>query len=255
MNSQIKKEKETMNPTQKPGGFAAFYLAAAYLLGIILFLVVLDYPSLSSPAQKAALVVEKQALIYTTNLLLYIIFGFFLVVMTLALTERLKTAHPTLVQSATVIGLIWAGALIASGMVANAGLAPVAELYRTDPAQAALNWQIIDGVAQGLGGGSGEILGGMFTLLVSLAGLQVRRLPRGLNYLGLGVGLFGVFSTFPGWHDLAGLFGLTQMVWFAGLGLVFLRSDPAATWVPAEQGQAGSYEFPAAGQSAGRSKP
>ena len=40
---------------QKFGGFAALYLAVAYLIGIVLFLVVLDYPSITDPAQKVAL--------------------------------------------------------------------------------------------------------------------------------------------------------------------------------------------------------
>ena len=54
-------------------------------------------------------------------------------------------------QVATVIGIIWAGSLIASGMVANAGIAPVVALYAKDPAQAALTWQGIESVANGLG--------------------------------------------------------------------------------------------------------
>ena len=41
-----------MNTLQKSGGFAALYLAVAYLVGIVLFLVVLDYPSITDSAQK-----------------------------------------------------------------------------------------------------------------------------------------------------------------------------------------------------------
>jgi hypothetical protein len=93
--------------------------------------------------------------------------------MALALYDRLKNASPVIIRSATVMGLIWAGALIASGMVSNAGIAPVVDLYGQDPAQAAATWLTIETVAGGLGGGSGEILGGMFTLLVSIAALQV----------------------------------------------------------------------------------
>ena len=59
-----------MKALNKFGGFAAFYLAAAYLIGISLFLVVLDYPSITDPAQKVALLVEKQMVIFGTNLLM-----------------------------------------------------------------------------------------------------------------------------------------------------------------------------------------
>jgi hypothetical protein len=44
-----------MSNLQKMGGVAALYLAAAYLLGIVLFLFVLDYPKIVDPAQKVAL--------------------------------------------------------------------------------------------------------------------------------------------------------------------------------------------------------
>ena len=150
-----------MKTLQKFGGFAALYLAIAYLIGIVLFLVVLDYPSISDPAQKVALLVEKQMIIFTTNLLMYVFFGVFLIVVALALYDRLKPGAPAIMQVATAIGIIWAGSLIASGMVANAGIAPVVALYAKDPAQAALTWQGIEIVASGLGNGNGEILGGL----------------------------------------------------------------------------------------------
>lgn len=215
-----------MKSLQKFGGFAALYLAIAYLIGIVLFLVVLDYPSITDPAQKVALLVEKPMVIFSTNLLLYVFFGVFLIILLLALYERLKFDAPALMQVAAAIGLIWAGSLIASGMVANAGIAPVVALYVKDPAQAALTWQAIESVASGLSNGNGEILGGLMTLLVSLAALRASGLPRGLNRLGLLVGALGILSIFPGLTDLTGAFGLGQMVWFVRLGMGMLRSNP-----------------------------
>ena len=82
-------------------------------------------------------------------------------------------------------------------MVANAGIAPVVALYAKDPAQAALTWQGIESVASGLGNANGEILGGLWTLLVSLAALRAGGLPKGLNILGLLVGAVGIISTYP----------------------------------------------------------
>lgn len=219
-----------MKNLQKMGGFAALYLAIAYLTGIVLFLFVLDYPSIVEPAQKVALLVDKQMVIYITNLLMYVVFGVFLIVLTLALYERLNAASPAIIQTAAVIGIIWAGVLIASGMVANAGIAPVVTLYGKDPAQAALAWLAIESVANGLGGANGEILGGLLTLLVSWAALQVHGLAKGLNYLGILVGLVGIISTVPGLSDLAGLFGMSQVLWFVWLGIVLLRRSPGAAW-------------------------
>ena len=212
-----------MKALQKSGGFAALYLAVAYLIGLVLFIVVLDYPSITDPAQKVALLVEKQMVIFATNLLMYVFFGVFLVVLSLALYDRLKTAAPAMMQVATALGIIWAGSLAASGMVSNAGIDPTIALYATDPAQAALSWQGIETVASGLGNGNGEILGGLFVLLVSLAALRAGGLPKGLSLLGLLVGAVGILSVLPGLTDLVSFFGLSQMVWYVWLGMVLLR--------------------------------
>jgi hypothetical protein len=214
-----------MNNLQKIGGLAALYLAAAYLVGIVLFLFVLDYPNIVDPAQKVALVVEKQMVIYSTNLILYVIFGVFLIVLALALYERMKASAPAMMQLATVIAIIWAGSLVASGMVANAGIAPVVALYSQDPAQAALTWLGIETVAIGLGNGNGEILGGLWTLLVSWAALRSGALPKFLNYLGVFVGIVGIVSTIPGLNDLVGIYGMSQLVWFVWLGMIMLRQS------------------------------
>jgi hypothetical protein len=113
--------------------------------------------------------------------------------------------------------------LVASGMVSNAGIAPVVALHANDPAQAALLWQGIEAVSSGLGNGNGEILGGVWTLLVSWAALKTGGLPKGLNFLGLLVGAVGLASIFL--IDFTGLFGIGQMIWFAWLGIVLFRTS------------------------------
>lgn len=214
-----------MKTLQKSGGLAALYLAAAYLIGMVLFLVVLNYPGITDPAQKVALLIEKPMIIFSTNLIMYVFFGIFLIVLSLALYDRLKSGAPAMMQVATVIGIIWAGSLIASGMVLNAGIDPVVALYSQDPAQAALSWQGMESVASGLGNGNGEILGGLWALLVSLVALRAGALPKGLNILGVLVGSVGILSVFPGLIGLVGVFGLGQLVWFVWLGIVLLRAD------------------------------
>ncbi len=214
-----------MKTLQKFGGASALYLALAYLIGMVLFLVVLNYPAITDPAQKVALLVQKQAVIFSTNLLMYVFFGVFLIVLSLALYDRLKTGAPALMQVATALGIVWAGSLIASGMVSNAGIAPVLAQYAKDPAQAALTWQGFETVASGLGNGNGEILGGLFTLLVSMAALRTGGLPKAMNILGLVIGAVGIISILPGLTDLTGAFGLGQMIWFIWLGIALLRGN------------------------------
>jgi hypothetical protein len=214
-----------MKSLQKFGGFAALYMALAHLMGLIIFIVILDYISITDLAQKVAMNVDNQEVVFSTNLLMYVFFGFFLIVFSLALYNRLKAGAPAIMQVATVIGVIWAGSLIASGMVANAALTSVVAIYVTDPTQAALTWQGIEPVIDGLGNANGEILGGLMTLLISLAALRAGELPKGLNILGLVVGTVGIISLVPMLTGMLGpVFGLTQIIWFIWMGIALIRS-------------------------------
>lgn len=218
-----------MKTLQKSGGIAALFMAISHLIGIIIFIVVLDYLNITDPAQKLAMNIEKQSVIFSTNLLMYVFFGFALIVLSLALYDRMKSGAPALMQIATAIGIIWAGSLIASGMAANAGLSTVVALYAKDPTQAALTFQAIESITNGLGNANGEILGGPLTLLVSLAALRTGGLPKGLNILGLLVGAVGIITIIPALSALVALFGLGQIIWFVWLGIVLLRGNPSKT--------------------------
>lgn len=221
-----------MNALQKSGGAASLYMAISHLIGIIIFPGILDYVSLTDPTQKVALNIDKQAVVFSTNLLMYVFFGFALVILSLALYDRMKSSAPAFMQVGTAVGIIWAGSLIASGMVANAGLSTVAELHAKDSAEAVLAFQSIEAVANGLGNANGEILGGVWTLLVSLSAARTRDHPGMLNILGLVVGAVGILTILPALTAFTGVFGLGQIIWFMGMGIVLLRSDSQTTaWV------------------------
>ena len=217
---------------QKVGGFAALYLAAAYVVAMPYFLVFVKYPSVVDPAKKVALLVGNHDSMRVMYLITYVIFGIVLAVLALALHARLRDGAPTLTQAATAVGLIWAFVLVASGMIFNAGVAAVVGLHGTSPVQAAAVWQAIEPVTEGLGGSGGELLGGLWVLLVSVAALRTGGLPKVLNWLGVAIGAVGVLSVVPALKDLAYGFGLLQIVWFVWLGIVMLRTtsrpaDPA----------------------------
>ena len=213
-----------MKKLQKMGGIAALYEAGAYLLGFALWIGVLGYSSDLIPAQKVASFVENLNLWYFLNLVVYIVAGLFLVVLALALNDRLKTGSPAIMQIATAIGLIWAGVVVASGMIANIGIESVVNLNATDPAQAASVWAAVDLVRDGLGGGN-EILGGVWILLVSWAALRSGGFSKVLNYLGFVVGVAGILSAVPALRELASVFGLTQIIWFIWMGIALLNSE------------------------------
>ena len=227
---------------KKLAGISAIYLALANLIGIIIFLVVLDYPSIVDPSQKMAMILNNQMLVYLTNMLSYVIWGIFFAVLVICLYYILKNSNngsdsasnnstndafkisSTILPIATVIGIIWAILLIASGLIANAGIAPAVVMFQQNPAQAALFYSMIETVADGLGGVyNGELFGGLVTLLISFVALGGKVLPKGLNYWGLLVGAIGLISVIPGLHDFSGIFGIGQIIWFICLGITLIK--------------------------------
>ena len=199
---------------QKMGGISALYAAAAYVVGMVGFLLVVDVASVVDPVQKVALIADNLAFLYIMHLIIYVIWGVFMVVLALALYERLKTGSPAIAQIATVFGLMWACVIIVAGSIHNSGMQNVVDLYATDPAQAATVWLAIESVFEGLGGASGEILGGPWVLLVSWAALRAGELPKALNYLGVVLGVAGILSTIPAlFLMLALVFGMGNIVW------------------------------------------
>jgi hypothetical protein len=225
---------------QKLGGLAAIYLALAYVVAMPYFLVFVKYSDVVDPAARAALLVGNQASMRVMYLITYVIFGIVLAILALALRARMKDAAPTLTQTATTVGLIWAVMLIASGMIFNAGITAVVGLHGSNPVQAVSVWQAIEPVSDGLGGSDGELLGGLWVLLVSVAALRTRALPKALGWLGVVVGVAGVLSLVPVLASAGYVFGLLQIVWFVWLGVVMVRttSMPVAV-TDASEGRGG----------------
>jgi hypothetical protein len=227
-----------MNDLQKTGGIAALIMAATFVVGFAVFLTVLTpagyFDASAEPAQRVAILADNQTIASVSYLTAFVVFGVFLVVLALALYERLKAGSPALAQTATAFGLIWAGLVIASGMVANVGIAAVVDLYGSDPAQAGSVWLALETVQLGLGGGN-EIAGGLWVLLVSWAALRAGGLPKALNYLGVAIGVAGLLTVVPvlevlGAVEVLGfVFGLGLIVWFVWLGIAMWRSRPSVT--------------------------
>lgn len=211
---------------QKAGGIAALYIAVAYLAAIPYFLVLVNYPSVVDPVQKVILVRDNYASMYLMHVLSFEFVALGLIIVTLALHQRLKGIAPSTTQFATVVGLIRAGLLLASVMVFNYGMGAVVRLYSTNPDQAVSAWQVIEPVAGALGGSGGEVLGGVWFLFLSAASLRTKVFPRALNWLGVGIGTAGILSIVPALSALEAAFELLQIVWFLWLGIVMLRTRP-----------------------------
>ncbi|UCH10228.1 MAG: DUF4386 family protein [Fidelibacterota bacterium] len=217
-----------MKGLQKAGGIAALYSGAAYIVGMVGFLLVVNISGVVDPVQKVALMADNLTFLYIMYLIIYVVWAVFLVVLGLALYDRLKAGSCALAQTATVFAMIWACVIIAAGMIHNAGMEHVVDLYDKNPAQAATVWLAIDSVFAGLGG-SNEVIGGIWILLISWAALRAGELPKVLNYLGAVIGIAGIVSVVPPLAEIfIYIYALGEIVWFIWLGIVMLRGSPSA---------------------------
>jgi hypothetical protein len=207
---------------QKVGGFAALYLALAYIAAIPFFLLVSDYQQAITPAEKIASILANHQGTYAMYLVSYVFFGVVLAVLALTLFDRVREGGEAAARTMAFVGLTWSAALIMSGMVWNYGMTTVVSLAQHDPQQAAATWLTLETVANGLGGAGGETLGGLWMLLVAWTALRAKALPKALVWLGAANGLLGLASTIPALHDAALAFGMLQIVWFAWLGITLL---------------------------------
>jgi hypothetical protein len=88
-----------MKTLQKVGGFAALYAGVAYIIGMLGFLLVVGWPA--DPAQQVAVLVNNQFSQHILYVIVYQVWAVFLVILTLALSERLKADAPAMTQTAT----------------------------------------------------------------------------------------------------------------------------------------------------------
>lgn len=210
-----------MNNLQKFGAAAAISESLIYISAFIFFGAFWVVPVGVSPAETFVFLADNQMILSIVNFVMYVLFGAFLAVLVLALHERFRANTPSLAQVAAVFGIVWVTLVIASGMIANIGLATAIQLSTTDAEQAMTVWRAIYAVVEGLGGGN-EVVGGLWVLLLSIAALKGNQLSKPLNYLGLLVGLFGILTVYPA-EVLTELFGVTQIVWFMWLGIAMLQ--------------------------------
>lgn len=210
---------------QRVSGVAAIAAGVTYLIGFWVYFAILgpaQYGSLGVPgAQHVAFLVDNETLMRRWNLVIYILNAVLMVFIVVGLHQRVRAGGTALAQVASAFGLIWAGLILAAGMVENISLSQIVALAEQDMAAAVSLWRSSTVVGAGLGGGN-EITGGMWIFLLSGAGLQSRSIPIVVNVIGLIVGGAGIVSTIPALSEATMIFGLGFILWFFAIGLVLL---------------------------------
>lgn len=208
------------------GGISALIDASTFIVGFALFFTLLGesgYGDIQLEAMtQVQFLQEHQLLMQLWNLIIYVVFGIFVVVQALALQWLIREKAPFMANVIGAFGIIWGVLVIASGMVANVGMQMVLSLNTMRPDEAGELWQAVHTLENGLGGGN-EIVGGVWIMLIGLASLRFAILPKALSWLGVIVGVSGLCTVIPSLEDAGAIFGLGSIVWFLWLGIALLK--------------------------------
>jgi hypothetical protein len=210
----------------KVGGFAALLYGLSLLYLLALLTIVIPSSGLTSEGQHDPAQVlpwlrahqELFALLWLPEFLA----SFLLIVVVLALNDRLRALAPGRMRVASACGLLGIFLLVSHTLVQNA-MIPLAHVHVQDRVGAESAFRASDAIAGWL------TLGGLFAIglwivVVSWSALQAGGFPRRAAYTGLVAGLITLLALFLGVPP--GILGL--LLWNFSLAVVLPRGSSAA---------------------------
>ena len=210
----------------RAGGIAALLYALwlIYLLALLTIVI----PSSGLPA--AATHDPRQALpwvsahpgLFTLLWLPEFLASFLLLIVVLALHDRLRALAPGRMQVASACGLLGTGLVVGHTLVQNAFI-PLASAHTQDPVGAESAFRAVDAAVGWLAQGGFFALG-VWMLISGWAALSGGGLPRWAAYTGLVAGAIALTALFLG--TPAGALGL--LLWNAALAFALMRRGRVA---------------------------
>lgn len=214
-----------MKNLQKPGGISALLASATYLFAMALAatrLMPLTDTALGYP-EYISFLADNKTLVFVWHFAMYIVNGVCLVILALALRERLHVQSPRLASIATAFGLIWISFVFLSGLITIQGSEILLGLAEKDPAMAANLKATLDAITLSIDS-SDKLLGCLWVGLSSLAAYKSKALPRILVIFGLVISCAGLIGALiPALIAVSYLFGIGAIIWWAFTGITMLR--------------------------------
>ena len=216
-----------MKSLQKAGGISALIAAATYLFAMGLVVSVLQPMADSSLGfqEYMAFLIASKPLVFIWHFSMYFINGSCLVVLVLALYQRLKSGSPTLAKIASAFGFIWTAFVFLSGLITNYGIESLIALYGKNQAQAEALKTALDTITIGIES-SDKLLGCLWVGLASLAAFKHKAFPRTFNIFGLVISAAGLMgTTMPSLVSISYVFGVGAIAWWLAVGIYMLRKQ------------------------------
>ena len=203
-------------------GIAALVLSFIYISAFVYYGAFWRFPTDGDAQTKMMFIAEHQTITSVFLFITYILFGLVLSILVAGTSRILGNASERLKSVTNAFGYLWVGLVIASGMIAIAGVNYAIGIAHMDAQKALDAWALLMTIAQSIGGDN-EIVGAVWVILVSILALKADIFSKKLHYLGITVGLAGV-ATITSVVMFKELFGVLQIIWFFWLGLCFLRA-------------------------------
>jgi hypothetical protein len=205
---------------QKIGGFASIVSAVVCAICLVFLLLVFPLLGLVGPSDWIDPVKEIAAgsaspITFFLFNLEYILWSITLILIVLALRERMQASAPNLMRIVVIGASISCALWLATGLIAIVGTPSIVSAKDVSANRAVM------GVFLGLSNAGDHALGWVL-LLIGWAALKTRGLPRILSYLSVLAGIIGILQFAVQPLVFATLF--LGIVWGLWLGVVLLRS-------------------------------
>ncbi|WP_067220738.1 hypothetical protein ACPUEK_14995 [Marinomonas gallaica] len=215
---------KSQNQKVMVGGYCGIIAGLCFLFGMLVyvcFLMEYRFGDINEPfASQVRTMAEHALLLYGWYFIIYIVFGLALLGFQIGIQPYLKVGG--LQQACAVLGYLWVGLTLTTGMLANVGNTMILQVVSFDSSSAMYLWYALQMLIDGLGGGH-EIVGGVWMLTLGAALISFNIYGLGLKVLAFIIGSIGVLSSAPGLSMLGGAFGLGCIVWFLIIGALMIK--------------------------------
>lgn len=208
----------------RAGGIAAIGMALCYISVAVIFFGLLAVPAGLDSLGRLQFFLQQEYLLVAIGWGIgYLLFGVLLAILLQALRQAMPPNPSGIAALAERFGNVWLVLMMASGMVALISMDMTLRLLDSSTEQALALYNTGNLLTNALGGGI-ELVGGLWVLLLSIAGLQQQRFAKALHLLGLIVGSLGILTVLHSVPYLKDAFGISQLIWFIWLGITLLRT-------------------------------
>lgn len=216
-------QTRTNRRVQRVGGISSLLAGATFIFGILLYVTVFNGVATSdqTPIEAVQTLIDHEVAMRWWYLVTLVAFGVFIVPLVWALHDRLNRSAPATTRVASTFGCLWAGVVIAGGMVANVTITAVSQAHERSVDEAATLLASSLNIVNGLTGGN-EIIGSAWVLALSCAAWSSKALPRQLCMFGMSTSLAGFLTIIPVFSPLAMVYGLSMIGWFFWAGGVLI---------------------------------